>query len=279
MRGIFSFCYSMSIWVLFVLFVLPNFARATDNIVVLIDAYNPPNMYIRDGKAAGLYANLIKAIAEQMGESVDIVAVPWKRALEGATMGTTGVGGVYKTPERLTVYDFSDEIYAEQLLVFVKRDRSFDFTQVDDLRGKKIGVILGWSYGTAFDTAQKNKVFTVSPVNRDELNFKKLEDGRLDCVVASRESGLYQISKGAYRNIYPLEEVLLTNPTYVAFSKDSEMKNFLSRFNEALRQMKSSGEYQDLVEQFYEEQLGLVLKKFIDLKSSSAALNMAENVD
>jgi len=235
-------------------------AGAAGNVIILIDAYNPPNMYIQNGKAAGLYTDIIQAVSVQMGESVDISAVPWKRALEEAQIGTTGIGGIYKTPERITIYDYSHEIYAEQLRVFVKRGHQFKFTKFDDLYGKKIGVILGWSYGTVFDTARKNGALSVYPVNRDELNFKKLNEGRLDCVIASHESGLYQITKENYSNIYPLEKVLLTNPTYIAFSKQSKMKGFLSRFNAALQQAKASGKILNIIEQFYENHFNPALK-------------------
>jgi|GEM_PF-932429 len=262
-------CRQISLWTLLLSFAMIGSAGAAGNILVHIDAYNPPNMYIKDGKAAGLYANIIKAISEQMGEPIDIAAVPWKRALEAAKIGAGGIGGFYKTPERSTVFDFSHEIYAEQLRVFVKQGHQFEFTDVSDLHGKKVGVILGWSYGTAFDTAQKNGALKVFPVNRDELNFKKLDEGRLDCVIASRESGLYQIAVGDYTSIYSLEKAVLINPTYVAFSKQSQMKHFLSRFNAVLQQMESSGRLFDIIEQFYKEQFGVTLKQFTGPKNSS----------
>jgi polar amino acid transport system substrate-binding protein len=250
-------------------FIVIGSADAAGNIIVHIDAYNPPNMYIEDGKPSGLYANIIKAISEQMGQPIDIVAVPWKRALEAAQIGVGGIGGFYKTPERSALFDYSHEIYAEQLRVFVKRGHQFEFKGIPDLEGKKIGVILGWSYGTNFDTAQKNGALKVFPVNRDELNFKKLDEGRLDCVIASRESGLYQITAGGYADIYPLEKAVLVNPTYVAFSKQSQMLHFLSRFNVALQKMESSGKLLEIIEQFYKEQLGVTLKQFAEPRDSS----------
>ncbi len=238
------------LWVVFVLMPLSASAFTDGVLKVVVDAYNPPNMYLRDGRAAGLYPLLLKTIFERMHEEVEIDAVPWKRAMHMGAQGRVGVGGIYKTNERLMLYDFSDPVYNELLLVFARKGASFAFNGVDDLRGKKVGIILGWSYGAEFDNAKADGLFEVEPVNRDYLNFKKLSEGRLDCVVASRESGLFEIASNQYLNIVVLENSLLINPTYVAFAKHMNKKPLLLRFNEALKKMREEGEYRKLVGDF-----------------------------
>ena len=78
-------------------------------------------------------------------------------------------------------------------------------------------------------------------------------DGRLDCVVASRESGFYEIARKKHTEILPLPKSLLSNPTYLAFAKHTHKKDFLMRFNAALRALKESGEYELLVKDFMHE--------------------------
>lgn len=240
-------------WILFVVVSFSGVAYAATPVRVVVDAYNPPNMYLQNGHAAGLYSLLLDTIFQHMEHDVSIEAVPWKRAMDMGAQGTAGVAGIYKTPDRLLIYDYSDPIYTELLLVFVQKNKTFTFESVKDLEGKRIGVILGWSYGPEFDKARAQKTFEVEPVNRDQLNFKKLMDGRLDCVVASRESGFYEIARKKYTDILPLGKALLGNPTYLAFAKHTHNKNLLLHFNTALRALKENGEYERLVKDFMHE--------------------------
>jgi len=237
-------------WVILFTVSFSGAVYASEPVRIVVDAYNPPNMYLHKGRAAGLYPSLLDAIFKRMDQKVSIEAVPWKRAMDMGAHGTAGVAGIYKTPDRLRTYDYSERIYAELLLVFVKKNRAFEFNGIKDLEGKKIGVILGWSYGPEFDTAREDNLFEVEEVNRDKLNFKKLLDGRLDCVVASKESGYHEIARKGYTGIVPLEKSLLSNPTYVAFAKHTNKKGLLLQFNAALQAMKKDGEYGQLVENF-----------------------------
>ncbi len=222
-----------------------------DNIpTIVVDAYNPPNMYLHDDKAAGLYPLLLNAVFARMGEDIKVKALPWKRALAMGVQGRAGVGGIYKTKERLKTYDYSELVYNELLLVFVRRGSQFNFATMEDLKGKNIGVIMGWSYGIEFDQAKANGLFLVEAVNRDSLNFKKLSEGRLDCVVASNESALYEISRNNFDNIVALDNPLLINPTYLAFAKQSDKTELLARFNKALKEMREEGEYKQLISEF-----------------------------
>lgn len=237
-------------WVVLTGAAFSGHVHAGEPVNIVVDAYNPPNMFLHDGHAAGLYPILINAIFARMNQDVAIDAVPWKRAMTMGAQGSAGVGGIYKTRDRLLTYDYSDPIHNELLLVYVKRGREFKFDTIEDLTGKKIGVILGWSYGARFDKARADGAFKVEEVNRDQLNFRKLLDERLDCVVASKDSALFEMTRNASSNITALETPLQINPTYVAFAKDANKKEILARFNAALKEMKENGLYKQLVEKF-----------------------------
>ncbi len=227
-----------------------GFTHAGEPIRIVVDAYNPPNMYLHDGRASGLYPILLEAIFKHLEQDVSVDAAPWKRAMDMSAQGTVGIAGIYKTPQRLLIYDYSDPMYAELLLVFVKKENTFKFQSVHDLEGKKIGTILGWSYGEEFDSARSQNLFKTEAVNRDRLNFKKLMDGRLDCIVASKESGLHELASSNYSDIIQLKKPLLNNPVYVAFAQHAKKKDLLIQFNAALKTLKKTGEYDRIVEKF-----------------------------
>ena len=176
---------------------------------------------------------------------VIIKPLPWKRALSYADAGVMGVGGVYKTKDRLEKYDYSDELFKEIIVIFTLRDRRFEYSEISNLYGKKVGILRGWSYGAEFDEASSQKLIEVEEVGTDEQNFMKLMSGRIDCILVVKEVGelLMENNFQYQENIVLIKEVLIVNPTYLIFSKNSNNKELLDIFNRKLLELRESGEY------------------------------------
>jgi polar amino acid transport system substrate-binding protein len=159
------------------------------------------------------------------------------------------VGGIYKTSRRLALYDYSQPIFEEKLIVYVHRDKAFRFTRVDDLNGKRIGVIRGWSYTEAFDEAIRDGSIKVSESSSDEANFKMLVSGRLDAVIAIELAGQRIIQQLQLRQVLALTPPLGINPTYLVFAKQAKQKALLQRFDRTLLEMRADGSLDRLVQQ------------------------------
>lgn len=115
---------------------------------IFVDNSYPPYMYeAEDDSVAGLYAALLKEIIKDIESDSKLIAVPWKRALLYGSSGMGAIGGAYKNDKRSELYDFSKPIYTEKMVVFVNKEKQFEFNGLDDLAGKIIGVNRGWSYG------------------------------------------------------------------------------------------------------------------------------------
>lgn len=231
---------------LFFLFCLALALPLGSEPTVLFDAENPPFMYARNGAASGIYPALVSEAFRRMDSTVTLRAIPWKRALLAIASGDAGIGGVYRTPSREFAWDFSDAIYEETAMLYVLRGGDFKFDGLADLRGKKIGVIRGWSYGHAFDSAVHDGLVMVEEENSDILNFRMLAAGRLDAVLALKESG-DRYSEFMNAGIHRLSGTVTSNRTYVAFSKESGMASVLASFNFALASMKRDGTFDRIV--------------------------------
>jgi polar amino acid transport system substrate-binding protein len=203
-------------------------------------------MYSQDGKAMDVYPAVIQTAFRHMNIPVSVQAKPWRRALVETEKGLTGVGGVYKNSQREKIFDFSEPIFVERLLVCYHRNYPVIFTKVTDLKGKKVGVLRGWSYGDDFDNLRKANRLQAEEVNSDEQNFRKLAAHRLDVLLVVRESGLALFPK--YPDITLAPVPLSNSHTFLAFSKASHRKELLDRFNQTLREMKKTGELQKLIE-------------------------------
>jgi len=237
---------SARLLLLFALSITALFANAET--VIAIDHANPPFMYQEKGQAKGLYPLMLQAIFKRAGEKVEIQAMPWKRALMKGENAEVGIGGIYKNAERLKIYDYSEPIFEEKLIVYVPKDKAFEFRQVADLYGKKVGVIRGWSYTEELDQAIKAGHIDAHENSSDESNFKILASGRLDAIIAIEMAGEKLIQRLELDTITPLAPPLSVNPTYLVFAKKANRQALLERFNQTLLDMKNDGSLQELVQ-------------------------------
>lgn len=222
--------------------VLPRAVYAGET--VYVDAYNPPFMYKKNNDAAGIYPALVQAVFSELGEEVAVQAVPWKRAIANLDRGKGGLGGIYKTKPRLEIYDYTDEIFSEEIMVYVPKGKAFAFSSVYDLAGKRLGVIRAWSYGEEFDEAREKGLFKIEERHDDASNFNKLVVGHLDALLAIKESAELIITKKSLSDkVEVLITPLVTISTYIAFSKKSDKRSLIQRINRAIKAMRRDGSY------------------------------------
>jgi len=229
----------------FALATLSTFAFSADSLLVNVDEANSPFMYSKGGKPAGIYPALIDAAFKHMNVPVTIQTKPWKRAIQEIDEGLAGVGGIYKNPEREKKYDYSDQIFVEKLVVYFNKAQVINYKAIGDLKGKKVGVLRGWSYGDDFDNARKANTLMAEEVASDDQNFQKLDQGRLDAVIAINETGIALMPK--YTNVGFAATPLSQGPTYLTFAKSAKHTDILKQFDQAIKDMKKSGEFQKLV--------------------------------
>lgn len=232
------------------LFIASPIQSAEAETISIDDAY-PPYMYSKNKMPKGFYSDIINAVFERMGDAVQINAMPWKRAVFQIDIAAAGLGGLYKTDKRLAKYDYSDAIYEETLVVYTQKNKSFLYTNLDDLNDRLIGVNTGWSYGNAFDKARALHKFKVQEVKTNLQNLKMLAVGRLDAVVIDSLSADLIVKKDQMGSqLVKLETPVTINGAFLAFHKSADKKDLLKRFNKALHTMKSDGSYDQIVKAF-----------------------------
>ena len=215
-----------------------------------VDESNPPFMYkdSTSGQAAGLYPEMVKIIFNKIGTKVTVTPYQWKRLLSLSESGDVGVAGIYKNEKRLLIYDYSEPIFDEKIVIYTKKENKFNFSGVSDLKGKKIGVIRGWSYGDDFDKLKENGEVVVDETTADEFNFKKLEAGRLDCLLTIQQAGDALVQElGLSEKVVMLGTPVVVNPTYIVFAKSTKNQELIQKINAALDQVKQDGSYQAMM--------------------------------
>lgn len=218
-------------------------ARATagETVQIEVDADNPPFMYQAGEQAAGVYPAVLAELFRRIGVAVRIEPRPWKRGLLDLDAGRAGVGGIYKTAERMQKYDYSEPLYLEQIAVYYNRKHPLQFQALADLRGKHIGVIRGWSYGDDFDLARKAGLFQATDASGDRQNLSKLALSRIDAAIAVVESGDAVIASDNLQQIVRADTLLASNPAHLAFAKSARRGNLLRQVDRALAEMRQDG--------------------------------------
>lgn len=227
--------------ILFLMVLLPVWPLQADDLRINFDEAHPPYMYSQDGRAAGLYPVLIRTAFAHMGIAVTCEPKPWARAINELDGTTAGIGGIYKNSERLKKYDYSEPLLVETITIYFHGAHPFSYTRLEDLKGKRIGVMRGWSYGDDFDNVRDAGWFKVEGVSTDEQNFQKLMYGRIDIALAIRESVSHLL--GTYRDIRAADVPLIQPSAFLAFPKPAHRATLLKQFDQALKAMKASGEF------------------------------------
>lgn len=146
---------------------------------------------------------------------------------------------------------------------FYRKDTSFDWNNIEDLKKATIGITLGeWVMdgNDEFTKALRGGELTYSSVPRDELNFLMMNAGRIDVFPQQLDVGYEQLNKlVADKRLSEEEAARITHhpkpfrtmPLYLLLSKKHERNNeMIELFNKGLQRLKESGRYQQIIDEY-----------------------------
>jgi len=229
--------------------VPPLSARAENPVAIAMDEDYRPYMFQQAGEPAGFYYDLLSSIFDQMLVQVRFEMRPWTGAVALIDEAEAGLAGLYRNEARVRKYDFSNAIIEEQLLVYVRGGEAFRFETIEDLKGKTIATIRGWSYGQGFDTARERGAFATVETGSAMESLRKVLSGEADAAVI--ESLSARIALKANPDFQPLIDALptpvATNKTYLAFNKQAGKTALLDYFNYVMASMKADGRFEAIL--------------------------------
>jgi polar amino acid transport system substrate-binding protein len=236
------------IFFVFLVFIPINLSAKGKNIhfvTVQWEPYYGPNLLNQ-----GYIAEITRAALKRVGYSMDIEFVPWKRALHDAKNGYyNGVLGLYYSGERASWLTYSESVSSVGLVFFVKKDNKISWNSLQDLKPYRIGIERGFVYTEEFDNSN---FLHKEPVRNVELNLKKLLEGRIDMVAASRNVFLHWIKTrhpGKLDLVEVVPKPLVENKIYNGFTKaDPNHTNYVKDFNKGLELIKQDGTYRQILE-------------------------------
>ncbi len=227
-------------------------------ITILGNDYKIPKIYIEGGSPRGILVDIAKYIDDNLKEySFHYKLTPWARAYKSAVDGQGGIIGLSKTRERLKIFDYSDVIFYDDVIIVVLKDKEFQFEKMEDLKGRTVGIGRGGSFGDAYEKAKSEGVFKVEEDNGPVLRLRKLLQSRIDCALMSPGKFALYCTIDQDKNLMEnkdkfivLSKPLTRDPNFLGFSKKMKMLDFLKEFNGALKQGYESGKINKIIDAY-----------------------------
>jgi len=242
-------------------------------VTVLVNDTHPPYSYVVDGKANGIYIEIMKQISMRMeGYRLNYKPAPWPRVKEEIKEGLafSFVGPYYHGHDWPYVWPYSLPIMDESVVVVcrdevLKTDRP---NWPDDYLGLTVGNNTGYDGfgGPEFRRYVLEGKITLQEVKTTRQNLLMLISGRSDCYMVNRLSYAWemkQLIESGQTKQYPrfsLKEslVISTDAVYMGFSDMDEgkykfKKDFHQKFNNELYTMYKNNEINRISNEYLNE--------------------------
>jgi polar amino acid transport system substrate-binding protein len=234
------------------------FAAETIKLSACGHPFYPPVSWEEDGRLTGVAPAIVKQLLGELGVEVAVEVVGnWKRCLREAEKGAVDiVVAAYRIDERESSFVFSSEpVIDDPIALFINSNRSFEFSRWSDLKGKTVGLLLGDSFGDAFDSFMQQELI-IEHVSEGAQNFGKLALGRIDFMPLGLHSGRLQSQQMGYGDlIQPLTQLVRTEYYYIAISRRSKAVRYLPQLNLGLKRLREQGELDHLIEHYSQDYL------------------------
>lgn len=213
------------------------------------DSY-PPVSFVQDGRKKGIVNDLMHSVCALTGDTFSFVQAPFQRAMLMFENGDIDIepsvspewrrgGGrsVYTIPYRRT----------EDVMLFADERTFIDVRCPLDLKGKRIGVVRGYSY------PEYDELFAAGILDRDDSRtesklLERLLLRRVDVVFVHKPFVQYEMTRHAEYSDFRIGAVLFETDIAMRFNADK--RHALSRFNRALKQLKDSGQLEAIFDKY-----------------------------
>jgi polar amino acid transport system substrate-binding protein len=215
-----------------------------------------PYENLSDTEAPGFSTEVLRHVFGGMGNEASFEEFPWARAAELVFRGERdAIFTAFRNEERERFCYFPSEPLAHDKWVFFVRAEDagrLKFSSFDDLVGHDIAVLRGAAISPEFwNFVHEHRNFTETA--SDEANFRMLQAGRVDYVVASFVNGMRLIgSLGLDGQVQPLSSrSLKEDDMYVIFSRQRASPTFVAAFSDALHQFKQTDAFRAIYGKYF----------------------------
>jgi len=196
-------------------------------------------------KIVGFDMDLIDAVSKNIGVEIEIKNMSFDGLLPALQSKKVDliIAGMTATEERKKAVNFTNSYYiANQVIITAKN--SDDIVSFDGLKGKKVGVVLGF---TGDVVASKIDGVELKKYNAGYAAIMDLKSGKIDAVVLDSEP-----AKNFVKNNDGLKLTSATGEKEeYAMAIGKENNELLEKVNNALEVLKKDGTYDELLKKWF----------------------------
>lgn len=211
--------------------------------------YPPFETINGSGDIEGFDVDLANAIGEKLGVEVEFVNTPYEGLIAGLQNGDFDIIMSGMSPEEVDGANEKlcvTENYYAMAEVILTKDTSIKSKK--DLEGKKVGSHSGSTSEYAVQSLEEEGIKVESaPYNRHSEAFADLQNGNIDAQVVEETWAKQKVKAGD--GITIIEEPI--NTINVAGVIGAGKQQFTDAFDKALDEIKTSGEYDKIVEKHF----------------------------
>lgn len=230
---------SMAASLLFACQLVSAGAAAAEVWRIACDDNFPPYNFVDGGRVVGLDAEIVAAMVKQAGAEVQFEPQPWSRVQDMLERGEIDAAFQFVgRPDRFEKYFMIGPHRMGQTVFAARPGRDIPVRDVDALRGYRIGVVRGYTYGPAFDGAAH---LTKDATAGDNLQLvRMLAAGRVDLIIGDREAlSHFARQAGLHAQMQVLQPVFSEVPRYIAVPRSKPA--IAARLDKALAELRRNG--------------------------------------
>lgn len=241
----------------------PDASAHTPKSLVLVTSEFKPYMMDRL-EAPGLFSEIVVSAYKKAGYTVKVVFLPWKRAVLSVKAGKyDGLVGANHSEKRAEFMLFSNAVIKANYAFFALKSRNITYRTLSDLSTYRVGYLRG---GIVLDQFHKADWLKKEEVRDHEQAINMLRAGRFDLILSQKLLIPYHLKEQGLHFEGESIEALSPNygslKAYTTVSKHHpEGSKVIKHFNEGLRAIVMSGEYQKILKKYQAEIASVFPKK------------------
>lgn len=201
----------------------------------------------------GLAVQLVQQVIQRMGVTAAIEIAPWRRGYEETLRGRYDATFPYvRTAERERDFLYSEPLIQVRQAVFMAAERRFAYRGPADLKNRRVCTPLGYAPAPAIqamiDRGEAERVSAASAASCPGL----LVTGRADYFIQDLRIGQALVAKaGLAREVVAVSEPPFGTQEihFIVPRSRPDAAGLIARFNAALAQIRTSGDYERLLMQ------------------------------
>ncbi len=225
-----------------------NDAASADTLIVRTNPEFPPFEYIEQGNIVGFDVDLMNEVSKITGKKVVFKNMAFDSLLIAMQTGKINciISGMTATDERRQHVNFSMPYFVSKQAVIVP-DGS-DIQKFEDLKGKKIGVVIGYT-GDMVVTDMYKDTSSITRYEATGQAIMALSAKKVDATVLDMEPAKEYVANN--EGLKVLDTALAEEEYSIALPKDNTA--LLDEINKALQTMKENGTYDKIYSKYFDK--------------------------